>query len=168
MKLSALSLAALTPLVAAHFKLDYPPSRGVNEDKMTEFPCGGMSVSDDRTKISLKDGSFPVALTMGHAETAVEILLALGNQPGSNYNITLKPTFRVEGLGAFCVPSIIFDEDILGTNITDGMNATVQVQSNGDPTGGLYAVSAPECIVLTFRKSETDRLCPVRRYHVLV
>ncbi|KAK5673889.1 hypothetical protein LTS12_029672, partial [Elasticomyces elasticus] len=41
---------------------------------------------------------------------------------------------------------VSFDEKILGgINITDGMNATVQVQSNGDPTGGLYAISSDNC-----------------------
>jgi hypothetical protein len=77
---------------------------------------------------------------MGHDETAVEVLLALGNDPSTNFNITLRPTFRIEGLGEFCLPHVVFDESVLGTNITDGMNATLQVQSNGDPSGGLYAV----------------------------
>lgn len=143
MHLPLLTLAALAPLVAAHFKLDYPKSRGVDEDKMTQFPCGGMSASSSRTKVSLsKDGSasLPVAISLGHAQTAVEVVLALGNDPGENFNVTLEPTFRVEGLGSFCLPDITFDQKKLGVNLTDGMNATVQVQSNGDPTGGLYSV----------------------------
>jgi hypothetical protein len=78
---------------------------------------------------------------MGHTQTAVEILIALGSEPGDNYNVTLVPTFQINGLGAFCLPHVDFSEALLGANITDGMNATVQVQSNGDPTGGLYAVS---------------------------
>ncbi|KAL4898754.1 hypothetical protein BDV59DRAFT_9586 [Aspergillus ambiguus] len=151
MKLALLSLASLAPLVAAHFELNYPPSRGVNEDKMTEFPCGGFAVSSNRTQISLSDPSFPVSLTMGHDETALEVLLALGNDPGSNFNITLKPTFRVEGLGSFCISSIELDSSVLGTNLTDGMNATVQVQSNGDPSGGLYS-----CADIQFSASATS------------
>ncbi|KAB8231938.1 hypothetical protein ETB97_004825 [Aspergillus alliaceus] len=139
MKLSILSLASLAPLVSAHFKLNYPTSRGSSEDKMNQFPCGGMSQSSERTKISLSGGDFPVALTMGHAQTAVEVLLALGNDPGTNYNITLHPTFRVEGLGSFCLPNVTFEESVVGVKLTEGMNATLQVQSNGDPSGGLYA-----------------------------
>lgn len=150
MKLSLLSLAAIAPLVAAHFKLDYPTARGENEDKMTTFPCGTLSQSSERTKVSISDGSFPVAVTMGHTQTAFEVLLALGNDPGSNFNITLVPTFGAQGLGSLCLPHVTFDKDTLGVNITDGMNATVQVQSNGDPTGGLYAVCR-ETLALTIK-----------------
>ncbi|KAE8351367.1 putative GPI anchored protein [Aspergillus coremiiformis] len=139
MKLSILSLASLAPLVSAHFKLNYPASRGFDEDKMSQFPCGGVSQSSERTKISLSSGNFPVALSMGHAQTAVEVLLALGNDPGTNFNITLHPTFRVEGLGSFCLPNVAFQESVVGVKLKEGMNATLQVQSNGDPSGGLYA-----------------------------
>lgn len=149
MKLSILSLAALTPLVAAHFKLDYPTPRGENEDKMTTFPCGGLAQSSERTNVSISDGSFPVAVTMGHTQTAFEVLLSLGNDPGTNFNVTLVPIFGARGLGSLCIPHVAFDEDTLGVNITDGMNATVQVQSNGDPTGGLYAV----CLNCPFNQS---------------
>lgn len=140
MKLSILSLAALAPLATAHFKLVYPTSRPRIVDTMMEFPCGKSDPTAERTKVSLSDGSFPVALSMGHAETAVEMLMSLGTDPGTNYNITLVPTFGVMGLGSFCLPHVTFDSSVLGTNVTDGMNATLQVQTNGDPQGGLYAV----------------------------
>lgn len=141
MKLYLLSLVSVAPLVAAHFKLDYPKARGENEDLMTTFLCGSLSQSSERPKVSISDGSFPVVVTMGHMQTAFEVLLSLGNDPGDNFNITLMPTFGAKGLGSLCLPQVSFDENILGgINITDGMNATVQVQSNGDPTGGLYAV----------------------------
>lgn len=149
MKPSLLSLASLVPLVAAHFKLDYPTSRGENEDTMTTFPCGGLSPSSERTKVSLSDGTLPVAVKMGHAHTAYEVLLALGNDPGTNFNITLLPTFGAQGLGSLCLPEVAFDEDVVGVKLTDGMNATLQVQSNGDPTGGLYAVCL-FCLLLEF------------------
>lgn len=35
-----------------------------------------------------------------------------------------------------------------GTNVTEGMNATIQVQTNGDPDGGLY-----NCADITFSAS---------------
>ncbi|KAF7180371.1 hypothetical protein CNMCM7691_009539 [Aspergillus felis] len=139
MKFSPAYLLSFAPIVAAHFQIQYPTSRGFDEDKMPTFPCGGMTQSSNRTQVSISSGSFPVALRMGHDQTAVEILLALGNDPGNNFNITLHPTFRIEGLGEFCLPHVVFDKSVLGTNITDGMNATLQVQSNGDPSGGLYA-----------------------------
>ncbi|GFF24438.1 uncharacterized protein AFUA_6G02800 [Aspergillus udagawae] len=139
MKFSSAYLLSFAPIVAAHFHLQYPTSRGFDEDTMSTFPCGGVAQSSNRTQVSISSGSFPVALRMGHDQTAVEVLLSLGNDPGTNFNITLHPTFRLEGLGEFCLPHVVFDESVLGTNITDGMNATLQVQSNGDPSGGLYA-----------------------------
>ncbi|CEJ59668.1 Putative GPI anchored protein [Penicillium brasilianum] len=108
-----------------------------------------MNQSSNRTQIPIS-GSFPVALKMGHSQTAVEVLLALGSNPGDNYNITLVHTFQVTGLGAFCLPHVEFSDDILGVNITDGLNATLQVQSNGDPSGGLYA-----CADVQFSSSVT-------------
>lgn len=42
MKLYLLSLVSVAPLVAAHFKLDYPKARGENEDLMTTFSCGSL------------------------------------------------------------------------------------------------------------------------------
>ncbi|KAF7715352.1 Uncharacterized protein PECH_001416 [Penicillium ucsense] len=137
MKFSLLSLA-LAPLAAAHFHLQYPESRGFDENTMAQFPCGGLSQSANRTKVPIS-GSLPVSLRMGHSRTAVEVLLALGTNPGDNYNVTLVHTFQINGLGQFCLPHVDFNEKLLGVNLTDGMNATLQVQSNGDPTGGLYA-----------------------------
>lgn len=140
MKFSPAYLLSLAPIVAAHFHLEYPISRGFDEDKLPTFPCGGMPQSSNRTQVSISAGSFPVALKLGHVQTAVEFLLALGSDPGTHFNITLHPTFRVQGLGEFCLPHVVFDESVLGTNVTDGMNATLQVQTNGDSGGGLYAV----------------------------
>ncbi|KAJ5474341.1 hypothetical protein N7475_003907 [Penicillium sp. IBT 31633x] len=139
MKFSLLAFTAIVPLAAAHFKLMYPTSRGSNTDTMTNFPCGGLSQSSNRTQLPLSGGSFPVALEMHHSQTAVEVLLALGNDPGDNFNIVLTPTFGVKGLGEFCLPHVEISQKLIGRNLTDGMNATLQVQTNGDPSGGLYA-----------------------------
>lgn len=129
-------LAAL-PLATAHFQLNYPPARGFDEDKLPTFPCGGQDkVSTSRTSVSMT--SFPVALDMGHDESAVQILLGLGSDPGSNFNITLVPTFREQGLGNFCMRTVSIPTDM---GVTDGMEATLQVVTNGDPNGGLYNVS---------------------------
>lgn len=165
MKLSILSLAALAPLAAAHFELVYPTSRPQKIDTMMQFPCGNSDPTGERTKVSLSDGSFPVALSMGHSGTAVEMLLALGTDPGTNFNITLVPTFGVMGLGALCLPHVDFDSSILGTNVTDGMNATLQVQSNGDPQGGLYAVWLFSVPILLICTSANNPSAPISNSH---
>ncbi|KAJ5887514.1 hypothetical protein N7495_007555 [Penicillium taxi] len=137
MKLT-LCLLAIVSMAMAHFHLQYPESRGFVEDTMSQFPCGGLSQSSNRTQLPLS-GSFPLAVKMGHSQTAVEVLISLGSNPGDNYNITLVPTFQIDGLGEFCLPHVEITEKLLGANLTNGLNATIQVQSDGDPTGGLYA-----------------------------
>ena len=134
--------AALVP-VSAHFKLNYPAVRGDNEDDLVKGPCGGFDTpSSDRTPVSTS--SLAVDLEMGHDQSAIQVLLGLGNNPGNNFNITLLPTFRQEVLGEFCLPEIPIPS---GLGIMDGMNATLQVVTNGDPTGGLYNVSVLQHIL---------------------
>ncbi|KAL3460603.1 hypothetical protein BJX64DRAFT_300568 [Aspergillus heterothallicus] len=142
----------LTPLAAAHFTLDYPPPRGSNTEEMVTFPCGAFNTpSSNRTQISLSDPTFPLQLDMGHDQSAVEFLLAIGNNPGDNYNVTLRHTFRVEGLGGFCVPSIELTEEVLGVELVDGLNVTLQVQTDAHPSGGFYS-----CADLTLTSATVD------------
>jgi hypothetical protein len=127
--------AALVP-VFAHFNLNYPAARGFNDGKLGDGPCGGIDTpATKRTPVSTT--SLAVDLKMGHDENAVQVLLGLGDDPGNNFNITLVPTFRQEGLGEFCLKEIPLPSDL---GIKDGMNATLQVVANGDPNGGLYNV----------------------------
>ncbi|KAK2746501.1 hypothetical protein FQN57_003127 [Myotisia sp. PD_48] len=156
-RISLLS-AALLPLTAAHFQVVEPPTRGSDTDKMTTFPCGGYDTpSSSRTQISLDDPRVAIAMKMGHDQAAVQVLLGLGNNPGSNFNISVVPTFRQMGLGDFCLSSVGLGPDVIGFEIEDGMNATLQVLSNGDPNGGLY-----HCADITFSRTaqfETPDSC---------
>lgn len=129
-------LSALLPLASAHFSMQWPPVRGDDGDKMTQFPCGGYDKpSAERTEFPLTNA--PIQLNMGHTQTNVKVLLALGNDPGSNFNITLRPMFQEEGPDDFCIGGL----NVPGNaSELDGMNATIQVVSNGDPQGGLYTV----------------------------
>lgn len=91
--------------------------------------------SPKRTAVSLTD--LPIALTMGHDQTVIQILLGLGNTVGDAFNIVLKPTFAQKGLGSFCLPHVFIPANL---GISEGMNATVQVVSDGEGGGGLYNV----------------------------
>ena len=136
-----LLLGALLPLVSAHFKLVYPAARGFDEDILGTFPCGGQNtVSSNRTEFPISGA--PIQLLMGHTAAKVQVLMALGNDPGSNFNITLLPTVQEQGPQNFCIGAgaLQFPASL---NITAGMNATIQVVTNGDPSGGLYNVSIP-------------------------
>jgi hypothetical protein len=136
-----LLLGALLPLVSAHFELIYPAARGFDEDNLGQFPCGGQNtVTTNRTEFPITGA--PIQLLMGHTSAKVQVLLALGNDPGSNFNITLLPTFQEKGPQNFCIGAGALQFPA-GLNITEGMNATIQVVTNGDPSGGLYNVSYP-------------------------
>ncbi|MCJ1368690.1 hypothetical protein MMC16_007835 [Acarospora aff. strigata] len=134
-------LTALLPLVSAHFSLNYPSARAGAHDTQGDFPCGGQNtVSPNRTLWPTKGG--PIQLKMGHVKSAVQVYLGLGNDVGSNFNVTLVPIFQEQGLGEFCMSDVTMPSNL---NIVDGQNATIQVVTNGDPTGGLY-----NCADITF------------------
>ncbi|KAF1991651.1 NAC-domain-containing protein [Aulographum hederae CBS 113979] len=141
-------LLTLLPLtVSAHFQLTYPPSRGFSEDTEVTFPCGGFNdIQSDRTQWPLTNG--PVALDLEHTESRIQILLAMGNNPGEAFNTVLVPTFMEQGPNDFCISITIPDN----MNITAGTNATLQVVTNGDPDGGLY-----QCADITFTSTELSQ-----------
>ncbi|KAL1613334.1 hypothetical protein SLS54_010711, partial [Diplodia seriata] len=125
-----LSVASFSALAAAHFTLEWPIARGFDDDKEPNFPCGGFdSVSSNRTSFPLT-GPAPIQLKMGHTEANVQVLLAVGNDPGSAFSVELRPTFRERGPESFCIGGV---EIPAGANLTAGMNATIQVVTNGDP-----------------------------------
>jgi hypothetical protein len=74
---------------------------------------------------------------MGHDRTVIQVLLGLGNDVGSSFNIILEPTFAQVGLGSFCLPDVPIPASL---GITEGMNATMQVVTDGEGGGGLYNV----------------------------
>jgi hypothetical protein len=89
---------------------------------------------------------------MGHDRTVVQMLLALGSNPGDNFNITLEQTFQQQGEGDFCLPTIKLPS---GLNLPDGTNGTLQVVTDGEGGGGLYIVCLPlgiscHCCDLTY------------------
>ena len=132
---SLLSLLSLPLLVSAHFQMLYPAPRSDVDETEGTFPCGGFPVSENRTQVSTT--AFPLALEMGHDRSVVQVLLALGNDPGDAFSITLEQTFQQQGEGSFCLPAVQLPSDL---NITDGTNGTIQVITDGEGGGGLYVV----------------------------
>ena len=157
-QLSSVGLLLL-PVISAHFQLDYPASRGFDEDNLGKFPCGGQdTVTANRTDWPVAGG--PIDLTMGHDQAVVQVLLGLGNDVGSNFNITLLPIVQEQGLGKFCMSDVRVPAN---AGVKDGMNATIQVITNGDPNGGLYNVSR-EIPLCSLEDADLDGL--VRRHHL--
>jgi hypothetical protein len=73
-----------------------------------------------------------------HIDANVEVLIGFGNDPGSAFNTVLRKTFTEQGLGSFYMTGFSLPS---GVNVTDGINAAIQVLTNGDPDSGLYNVS---------------------------
>ncbi|KAL8859824.1 MAG: hypothetical protein Q9178_003657 [Gyalolechia marmorata] len=146
MKLVLLTLSLLSSIVSAHFSLDFPPPREADEEQQGTFPCSGSTSPGSRTAWPLDGGS--IQITNGHSRSAVQVLLALGNDPGSNFNVVLVPTIQQEGLGEFCFSGVRVPEDL---GVRDGDNATIQVVTDSHTTGGLY-----NCADITFSSSNSS------------
>jgi hypothetical protein len=80
----------------------------------------------------------PIQLNLEHSQTRFAVYLAIGEDPGSNFSIVLRPQSEREGLGNYCLGQVSVPSNL---NISAGTKATIQVVSNGDPNGGLYQVS---------------------------
>ncbi|CAG8970981.1 hypothetical protein HYALB_00007649 [Hymenoscyphus albidus] len=147
MKYSITALVALASAATAHFTLGYPAVRGFDEDKLGQFPCGSFdTVSATRTPWPLTGGS--IGLEMGHVSSTIQVTIAFGNNPGSSFNTILKRPISQNGLGSFCMTGITLPSNV---NVTSGSNATIQVITNGDPSGGLY-----NCADITFSSTVTE------------
>lgn len=128
---------ALTPVALAHFQLNYPTSRGFDEDKEPTFPCGGFdTVQSQRTDFAISGG--PIQLKLGHQQTNVAVYMAVGDNPGDGFSVVLRPQFQVSGYGEFCVGNVGIPSSL---NVTEGTKATIQVITNAHGEGGLYQVS---------------------------
>ncbi|GAA6028940.1 hypothetical protein JCM8097_001516 [Rhodosporidiobolus ruineniae] len=132
------ALAALPLLASAHFILDYPTTRGFDEDLEPQF-CGGFnSTSSTRVPFPLS-GSAPVTIGSHHPSADVAILISFDENPtsfadfnetssGQSYGL-LKDFGTITGTGDFC-----FNVDIASLGVTglqNGSVATLQVEYNG-------------------------------------
>jgi len=141
----AFLLAILPASTLAHFQLNWPKNRGFSDDTAAQYPCGGFNTIEAVRQAVPLDSPFPIQLNMEHTSVHGEVVLALGNAPtGGDFSILLKPTFLETGPDSFCIGGVTIPAS---ANVTEGMNATLQVLTNGDPSGGLY-----QCADITFTK----------------
>ncbi|KAL9059345.1 MAG: hypothetical protein Q9162_001214 [Coniocarpon cinnabarinum] len=145
----------MAALANAHYTLEYPPARGFDEDMEPQYPCGGFnSISSNRTKVPI-GSAFPVQLNLHHTASLITAAFALGNNPQpQDFTTLLMPTVQERGPQNFCLGGIMIPENVSGTNGTlmPGMNGTLQLQTNGDPSGGLY-----QCADITFVAASSYR-----------
>ncbi|GAA5840048.1 hypothetical protein JCM3766R1_000656 [Sporobolomyces carnicolor] len=131
-----LSLCAL-PAVLAHFTLDYPQTRGFDEDIEPQF-CGGFnSTSSTRSPFPLA-GQGSILIDSHHPTAQVAVLVSLEENPTSIEQFTHLANGTAYGLlqnfetltseGEYCL-----SVDIASLNLgaVNGTPATIQVEFNG-------------------------------------
>lgn len=91
---------------------------------------------DKRLDFPISGG--PIQVRFGHQQTNVAIYMAIGDNPGNNFNIVAQKQIQVSGYGEFCFGNVAVPA---GLNVTDGTKATIQVVTNNHESGGLYQVS---------------------------
>ncbi|GAA5842089.1 hypothetical protein JCM9279_002784 [Rhodotorula babjevae] len=155
--------AALAPLASAHFTLDYPPTRGFDEDIESQF-CGGFATpASSRTPFPLS-GSAPVTIGSHHASADVAIFLSFDSNPTSfaDFNETssgqsygpLKPFGQITGTGDYCYTVDIASLGI--SSLSNGTVATLQVEYNG---GDGYLFQCADLVLVSDYSTPSNVSC---------
>jgi len=167
----AVCLLFLSSLVSAHNVITYPGWRGDNlhSNGTAEessglgvgpnntypygmqwmYPCGGMSMTTNRTKWPIGGGA--VAVQPGwftnHPTAFMYINLGIGTTP-QNYSMNMVPVFQIVGPskfaypGGFCLPQVPLPQ---GYVPQIGDNASIQVVEAALHGAGLFS-----CVDITF------------------
>lgn len=140
-----LAYLVFAPLVGAHFVINYPGSRGLDEDKHDKWPCGGFDTpSANRSTFPLTGG--PLQILSTHTRSQLQVIMAVGNDHSASFNVVVVPTFQETGPNNFCFGDVAIPPRL---NLTEGTNATLQVISGGSE-GALYAVSTAPSLSQAF------------------
>ncbi|KAI7822160.1 hypothetical protein BC939DRAFT_398159 [Gamsiella multidivaricata] len=113
----------------AHYILDYPQSRGFDDDKEPTAPCGGFDTVGNRTQFPLSNGFLEIESF--HVKADIKINVAYGNAPSAADFTTAAATpassISINHPGLACLPL-----DLSSFNgAANNTNATIQVVYNG-------------------------------------
>ncbi|KAK1926079.1 hypothetical protein DB88DRAFT_504185 [Papiliotrema laurentii] len=161
-RLNLLGLVLCASTSLAHFTLDFPTSRGFDEDKEPGF-CGGFTQpSAERTPFPLSSGA--LWIDSHHPAATVDAFLSVSNNPTSfdDFNSTSNGTsipmvtnfFQVKAAGEYCWNVNL---EGLGIGLTNGSLVTIQVQFNGGD-GNLYQCA--DLILLSDYTLPSNLTCP--------
>ncbi|SJL05935.1 uncharacterized protein ARMOST_09271 [Armillaria ostoyae] len=152
MQLAFLGLLAFwAGVTRAHFRLLYPPPRGVFVSDNEPNFCGKYPVSSIfETRLIFIQVVIPTRT--GHTGFTVGVLLSTAQNPTSFDNFTsngeqqlVRPWAREANGGTFCIPLPLNSTGITG--VQDGANVTIQIVLDGSD-GSLY-----QCADLTLSSS---------------
>ncbi|KAG0038429.1 hypothetical protein BGZ82_000253 [Podila clonocystis] len=113
----------------AHFTLDYPASRGFNDDNEPNAPCGGFDSVSNRTQFPISKGF--LTIDSHHPTAQVKINVVYGNSPAAAdftaAAATPASSVSVTHPGHSCLQ---FDLSSF-KGAANGTNATIQIVYNG-------------------------------------
>ncbi|ORX34762.1 hypothetical protein BD324DRAFT_634860 [Kockovaella imperatae] len=157
-----IALLAAVGLASAHFTLDYPTSRGFDDDNEPEF-CGGFTNVETRQPFPLMNG--PIWIDSHHTAATLDAFLSVNQNPTSfnDFNTTSNGTaipmvtnfFQIKEPGEFCWNVSLAN---LGIGLQNGSLVTLQIQYDGGD-GELYQCT--DLILLSDYTAPADRRCPI-------
>ncbi|QRV76122.1 nucleoporin-interacting protein NIC96 [Ceratobasidium sp. AG-Ba] len=134
-----IAIASLVASAAAHFTLDWPPTRGFDEDIENRF-CGGFNTPGPRSPFPL--GAAGINIDSHHDTANLIALISFASNPqnltqfsNSSDGAQLTNFIRLTKQGEACIPVNI--ESLGLSNVSNGTNATIQIQFDGGD-GNLY------------------------------
>ncbi|WVQ97183.1 hypothetical protein IAU59_004293 [Kwoniella sp. CBS 9459] len=137
---SLLAATVFSSTALAHFTLDYPTSRGFDDDNEPQF-CGGFNTVETRQPFPLGEG--PVHIDSHHNLATVVAFISTSSNPTSfnDFNTTSNGTSIPLATDFFQVTSgeKCFNVNLgaLGVGLTNGSEVTLQIQYDGGD-GNLY------------------------------
>ncbi|SNX87446.1 uncharacterized protein MEPE_06156 [Melanopsichium pennsylvanicum] len=138
MKAAVLSILALASSAVAHFTLDYPATRGFDEDLESNSFCGGFSnVSLPRIPWYYVDG--PIQIDSHHDSAIVNIYVSFDIPTSAQSFLSTSPLrhdISITGQGEFC-----FHANTTFVGGKTGQNATLMVEYINNVHGHLYQCS---------------------------
>ncbi|CBQ70147.1 conserved hypothetical protein [Sporisorium reilianum SRZ2] len=140
---TALAALALASTAAAHFTLDYPATRGFDEDLEPQNFCGGFSnVSLPRQPWYYKNG--PVEIDSHHDSAVVNIYISYSVPTSAQSFLAASPLrhdLAITGQGEFCFHANASADSVSGVTPRAGTNATLMVEFISTEHGHLYQCS---------------------------
>ncbi|KAF9163224.1 hypothetical protein DFQ27_003458 [Actinomortierella ambigua] len=131
--------------VLGHFTVTYPGSRGFDEDKEPQAPCGSFDTVTNRTEFPLSKGF--IEIDSGHVKADIAINLVLNQNPTSADFTAAAATpaakVSIAQPDANCLPVDL--SAFAGAK--DGVNGTLQIVYNGGDSP-LY-----QCIDVTLKSN---------------
>ncbi|KAG0238777.1 hypothetical protein BGW42_002643 [Actinomortierella wolfii] len=126
---SALLMLLCNIAAHAHFTVTYPPSRGFDDAKEPQAPCGSFNNVTNRVDFPLSNGFFEI--DSGHVKADIVINLVLRENPTDADFTAAASTpaakLSVSQPGANCLPVDL--SSFAGAK--DGVNGTLQIVYNG-------------------------------------